>query len=118
MAAATSGIATCVRGAGCLIGVAADVLAARGASVARKMSPTTTENADIERIKRWLESMDDFPSGFVFKPPPERSPQDLSQRTLPGKFSHSGMSPFFESFFACFSFRFSFSDLPTFLELC
>lgn len=32
--------------------------------------------------------------------------------------SYSGRSPFFESFFACFSFRFSFSDLPTFLELC
>jgi hypothetical protein len=26
--------------------------------------------------------------------------------------------PFFESRLACFSFRFSFSDLPTFFELC
>jgi len=31
---------------------------------------------------------------------------------------YSLMMPFFDSFFTCFSFRFSFSDLPTFLALC
>ena len=31
---------------------------------------------------------------------------------------HPGRIPFFDSFLACFSLRFSFSDLPTFLALC
>jgi hypothetical protein len=31
---------------------------------------------------------------------------------------YSGSRPFFDSFFACFSFRFSLSDLPVFLVLC